>query len=238
MREIISTVFPNATIVLHCFHVLKRGHDGLEEMRLKAKRDAQVDNRREARKFKERQKRNEAHKKWYRKTHPKNYPGKIRGPKPRSKNEKYKPEVLSNGDTVLELLTRTKHSLTQCPDKWSPRQKERMNLLFERYPKIKEAYWDVNQLRTIFRTKTLDKESARIKLHEWYKSISKCTSREMKAARDVIKSREDEVLNYFINRSTNAGAESLNSKMKAFRAQLREVSDLSFFMFRLSKIFG
>ena len=32
--------------------------------------------------------------------------------------------------------------------------------------------------------------------------------------------------------------ESLNSKMKSFRAQLRGVSDLPFFMFRLSKIFG
>lgn len=29
---------------------------------------------------------------------------------------------------------------------------------------------------------------------------------------DFIKSREDEVLNYFINHSTNAGAEYLNSK--------------------------
>ena len=113
-----------------------------------------------------------------------------------------------------------------------------MNLLFEMYPKIKEAYWIVNGLRSIFRSKTLDKESARPKLHEWYKAVSKCTSREVKSARDAIKSREDEVLNYFINRSTNAGAESLNSKMKAFRAQLRGVSDLPFFMFRLSKIFG
>ena len=46
------------------------------------------------------------------------------------------------------------------------------------------------------------------------------------------------VLNYFIARSTNASAESLNSKMKAFRAQLRGVSDLPFFMYRLSTIFG
>ena len=113
-----------------------------------------------------------------------------------------------------------------------------MNLLFEMYPKIKEAYWIVNQLRSIFRSKTLDKEAARLKLHEWYKTVSRCTSREMKSARDAIKSREDEVLNYFINHSTNAGAESLNSKMKSFRAQLRGVSDLPFFMFRLSKIFG
>ncbi|MGM9821721.1 MAG: hypothetical protein ACI30D_03895, partial [Muribaculaceae bacterium] len=42
----------------------------------------------------------------------------------------------------------------------------------------------------------------------------------------------------FINRSTNAHAESLNSKLKGFRAQLRGVQDLPFFMFRASMIFG
>ena len=45
-------------------------------------------------------------------------------------------------------------------------------------------------------------------------------------------------LNYFINRSTNASAESLNSKIKQFRAQLHGVIDVKFFLFRLSKIFG
>ncbi|WP_143089353.1 transposase, partial [Prevotella sp. KH2C16] len=46
------------------------------------------------------------------------------------------------------------------------------------------------------------------------------------------------VLNYFINRSTNAHAESLNSKLKGFRAQLRGVQDLPFFMYRTTMIFG
>ena len=62
--------------------------------------------------------------------------------------------------------------------------------------------------------------------------------REIKAARDCIKSKEDEVLNYFINRSTNASAESLNSKMKGFRAQLHGVADIPFFMYRICTIFG
>ncbi|MDD6314474.1 MAG: DDE transposase, partial [Porphyromonadaceae bacterium] len=44
--------------------------------------------------------------------------------------------------------------------------------------------------------------------------------------------------NYFINRSTNASAESLNSKLKGFRSQLHGVSDLPFFMYRISRIFG
>jgi hypothetical protein len=50
--------------------------------------------------------------------------------------------------------------------------------------------------------------------------------------------REDEILNYFVNRSTNASAESLNAKIKDFRAQLRGVIDKKFFIFRLVKIFG
>ena len=50
--------------------------------------------------------------------------------------------------------------------------------------------------------------------------------------------REDEVLNYFINRATNASAESLNSKIKQFRAQLRGVIDVDFFLYRLSMIYG
>ena len=70
------------------------------------------------------------------------------------------------------------------------------------------------------------------------KTVNRCTIREIKSARDAIKSREDKVLNYFIERSTNASAESLNSKMKGFRARLRGVSDLPFFMYRLCQIFG
>ena len=115
---------------------------------------------------------------------------------------------------------------------------QRMDLLFTKYPKIKESYDIVNKLRAIFRSTSLDREAARVKLHGWYKAVNRCTIREIKSARDAIKSREDKVLNYFIERSTNASAESLNSKMKGFRARLRGVSDLPFFMYRLCMIFG
>ncbi|EFB33814.1 transposase, partial [Segatella copri] len=58
------------------------------------------------------------------------------------------------------------------------------------------------------------------------------------AVRDTIKEKEEYVLNYFNNRSTNASAESLNSKMKGFRAQVRGVADFPFFMYRMMMIFG
>lgn len=50
--------------------------------------------------------------------------------------------------------------------------------------------------------------------------------------------KKDYVLNYFNNRSTNASAESFNSKIKGLRAQVRGVADMSFFLYRMVKIFG
>ncbi|WP_423126480.1 transposase [Gaoshiqia sp. Z1-71] len=47
-----------------------------------------------------------------------------------------------------------------------------------------------------------------------------------------------EILNFFDNRSTNASAESFNAKLKAFRAVLREVSDVKYFLFRVAKIYA
>ena len=50
--------------------------------------------------------------------------------------------------------------------------------------------------------------------------------------------REEEILNYFVNRSTNAAAESLNAKIKQFRAQLKGIIDRKFFLFRLTRIYA
>lgn len=238
MAAIVHAAFPNATLTLDCFHIMKRCNDAIEELRLRYRREAQAEQKRLELEHRKKLRQSATRRRRYRKKHPKNYKGKTRGRKPMRKNGKFSPPVLSNGDTSNELLKRSRYALTQTPDKWSERQKARMRLLFELYPRLKEAYCIVNRLRAIFRSSTLTKATAKPKFREWYNEVSQCTLREIKAARDTIKSREDEILNYFIDHSTNAGAESFNSKVKSFRAQLRGVSDLSFFMFRLCKIFG
>ena len=50
--------------------------------------------------------------------------------------------------------------------------------------------------------------------------------------------KKDYVLNYFNNRSTNASAESFNSKIKLFRANLRGVADKKFFLFRIANLYA
>lgn len=238
MYAIIAEAFPNATIVIDCFHIIKRCIEAVEELRLKAKREAQKALNKEKAEFKKKLERLVRSRKYYRKKHPKKYKGKKRGRKPQRLNKRFRPTMLSNGETVIELLTRSKYLLSMSGDKWTDRQKARARILFSMFPKIKEAYTLICSLRSVFANKNIDRVEAKRKLHEWYQKIAACTLREVKAARDTIKDKEEEVLNYFINRSTNAHAESLNSKLKGFRAQLRGVQDLPFFMYRTTMIFG
>ena len=50
-------------------------------------------------------------------------------------------------------------------------------------------------------------------------------------------SKED-LLNYYETFVTNASAESLNSGIKGFRAELHGISNLPFFFYRVCKIYG
>ena len=69
--------------------------------------------------------------------------------------------------------------------------------------------------------------------------MASCTLREVNSVRDTIRFYEEEILNYFDGRKTNASVESLNSKIKCFfRAQVKGVIDMPFFMYRLATVLG
>lgn len=239
MRRIATRAFPNAMITIDHFHVTNLSNGAPEELRLKYKRDAVKAQKQQEAEHKKHLNKLAKQRRYYRKRHPKkNYKGKKRGRKPQRLNQRFKPQVFENGETLLEMLTRCKFQLAQSGDKWTQRQKERARILFSMFPKLREAYSLVCSLRSIFSDKKLNREDARVKLHQWYDKVAASTLREVKSVRDVIKSREEDVLNFFVNRSTNASAESLNSKMKGFRTQSRGVTDLAFFMYRVYLIFG
>ncbi len=153
MYAIVTKAFPNATIVIDCFHIMQRAGEALEEMRLKLKRLAQAEQRKEERKHKARLKRNAAQRRYYRKRHPKKYKGKKRGRKAARANERFRPSVQRNGETKVELLTHVRYPLLKSRNEWTAKQKERMTILFELYPKMETAYNIVNSLRNIFKSK-------------------------------------------------------------------------------------
>jgi len=68
----------------------------------------------------------------------------------REKGEKYYPEILSNGDTLKELLARSRYLLYKLETQWTMNQAKRANILFEKFPQIKQAYKLVLQFRSIY----------------------------------------------------------------------------------------
>lgn len=155
----------------------------------------------------------------------------------RAENRTFSPKEFSNGDTRKQLLARSRYLLYKDPSNWTENQYDRSKILFDQYPDIKIAFDLVQGLRNIFNTaKTI--EVAYTKLAHWYKDVENTGFRAFNTIANTITLNYRSILNYFINRSTNASAESFNAKIKAFRAQFRGVKNVEFFLYRLTTIFA
>lgn len=156
--------------------------------------------------------------------------------KAKSEGRKYQTEVLSNGDTLKELLVRSKYLLYKFEDEWTLNQVKRAAVLFEKYPLLKQAY----QLTTSFRSlyKMTHREDAVVKFNEWKQKVEHLKINEFNTVVNSVDHHLENIMNFFNNRNTNANAESFNSKIKNFRANLRGVTDVKFFLFRLHKLFA
>ena len=239
MSAAVSASFPNAEQVIDCFHVIQLATTALSEVRMKHKRKAQAEDAKARREHKKKLKRNDEQRKAReRKRKAEGREKAPQGRKPNRRNEAYVPPRFSNGDTAVELLTRSRYFISQSRDKWTASQKNRAEILFRKYPDLLIAYELVNKLRNIFKNKTLTSHTASAELKKWYSEVEQSGTKTLMEAADTIQSREEHVVNYFKNRHTNASAESLNSKIKGFRSMLRGVSDLPFFIYRVATIFG
>lgn len=151
--------------------------------------------------------------------------------------EKYVAPTFSNGDTRKQLLARSRYLLFKSGEKWTQKQKARAEILFAQYPDIKKAYSLTHSLRLIF-SKTKVKGVAYTKLARWFNEVTDSGFKSFNTISATIYVHYPNILNFFDNRSTNASAESFNAKIKTFRATQRGVTDITFFLFRLSKIYA
>ena len=155
----------------------------------------------------------------------------------RKNKQSFQPEVFSNGDTLKQLLARSRYLLFKHESKWTASQKERANLLFPRYPELFKAYNLAIRLGNIF-TICKSKQVAFKKLAIWYNDVEAAGIDAFKTVARSVHQHYESILNFFDNRSTNASAESFNAKIKAFRATSRGVRDTTFFLFRLANIYA
>lgn len=157
--------------------------------------------------------------------------------KARTEKTVFVPEVLENGDTLKQLLARSRYLLFKHKDKWTVSQKQRGRLLFERYPKLKQAYDLSFKLGVIYRNCTSWQQAYK-RLALWYQDVELANIDSFRTVSKTLETHYESILNFFNNRSTNASAESFNAKIKAFRSSSRGVRDIAFFLFRLANIYA
>lgn len=149
----------------------------------------------------------------------------------------YIPNKLENGDTMKQLLARSRYLLFKSEHKWTPAQNYRAEILFKYFPDIEQAYDLCRGLSRIYE-RTKHKSIALTQLARWYDEVDKAGYKSFNTISRTIQNHYQKILNYFDNRSTNASAEAFNAKIKAFRSQFRGVKHIPFFLFRLSNIYA
>jgi len=137
---------------------------------------------------------------------------------------------------LKQLLACSRYLLYKYEEDWTACQSARSAILFEKYPQLKTVYSLTLSFRNIYKSKS--KIMALDKLTEWKEKVGALNIKEFNTAVNSIENHLENILNFFDNKSTNANAESFNSKIKLFRANLRGVTDVKFFLFRLSKLFA
>lgn len=208
MTEIATNCFPNAQQIDDRFHVQKLVSDALQEIRVALRKDAIKD-------------------------------CNAKVCEARAKGKYHKPHRYENGDTLKELLARGKYILYKSSGRWTDSQKERAAILFREFPQLQDAYELTMHFRGIYEH-AKNPEDGLQHLQCWYESVGERLEifPNFETPMQTIQIHEDTIVNYFHDRRTNASAESFNAKIKNFRALQRGVSDVKFFLYRLSKIYG
>jgi transposase len=201
----VQNSFPQSTMVIDRFHVVRLVMDAMQHIRISLRWQAIEEENTAIKQCKEKQ-------------------------------EKYYPLLLANGDTLKELLARSRYLLYKLEEDWTLNQAKRAAILFEKYPTLKSAYKLTLSFRNIY--KNTSKTEALNQFNNWKEKVIAMKIDKFNTVVNSIEYHLENILNFFDNRSTNANAESFNSKIKGFRANLRGVTDVSFFLFRLEKLFA
>ena len=215
------STFPNAEKIADKFHIIKLALEALQAVRTRYRQEVLTAERlrREAHKCAEAKRRDESKKYG---TH------FIRKHLP-------KLPLMTNNETKMELLARSRGLLFKRKDQWTNSQKERAKVLFAEFPEIKKSYNLIESFRGFYNRKPgiKNREKASVSLKKWFKKVGASSIDEVQNFASTVDHHQSEILNYFNHGHTNAFAESLNAKIQRFLINNYGIKNKKFFFFRL-----
>ena len=218
MMLTVRTVFPKAKLINDRFHVQQLMTETVDQMRIAFRWEVLAEENEDIKKH--RAKRKAAH----------------------TRAEKdligeWEPERMANGETIPQIMARSRHIILMHRSKWNAQQQARAEILFRMFPKLEKAYNLYLDLVDIFNKKTVP-GVARLNLARWYNDVEDFGYEGFNKVIETFENHNETIINYFEERLTNASAESFNAKIKAFRTQFRGVGDVRFFMYRLATLYS
>lgn len=218
MMLIVRKVFLRASVVNDRFHVQQLISEAVDQLRIRHRWEI-LDAENKA--IKEHRDRRKA--------------AKTKGE--RDRIGRWEPERMDNGETMPQIMARSRHIILRHKSKWNEQQKFRAQILFDRFPDLEKAYGLFIRLVEVFNAKSIP-AVARLNLARWYNDVVAFGNAEFNKVLETFENHSTTIINYFERRLTNASAESFNAKIKAFRTQFRGVGDIRFFMYRLAMLYA
>lgn len=147
---------------------------------------------------------------------------------------------LINGESRIEMLTRSRYLLFKTQQNWTASQQKRASLLFETFPLLKTTYQLTQQIRQWLNKENVGKYEWQIEkqLIHWYDCAEQTRLPEVENLIRIITANEDKIIHYFKTGKTNAKAEAMNSKIQRFIAANYGVRDKDFFLYRLARYYS
>jgi len=151
---------------------------------------------------------------------------------------KYPEEKFSNGETLLQILAKSRYLLFKFPHQWYFGQEERAKILFNKFPEIERAYKLICSFRSFYAIKIGNRKKATSSLQAWFGKVQSEDIEEISNFSSMVERHYEEIMNYFNEGRTNAYAEGLNSQIEKFINSNSGTRDRDFFHFRTAIYFS
>ena len=224
-----NELFVNSSAVADKFHIIRSLTEACQDVRVRVRfrqeilREKRLKHKAHKKKEKERQKECLANSKEY-----------------VAQKFQYEEETLSNGETTLEALARSRYLLFRYRGEWTQSQKNRADALFRKFPEIEKVYDRSCEFRNWMKKENVGEDMKQLekRLQTWMDNVEHDDVDEMLNFKSLVERNMTPILNYFRFGLTNAIAENINSHIQRFIMINQGTRDREFFYFRLKKYFA
>jgi len=138
----------------------------------------------------------------------------------------------SASQEVKEQLKGSRWVLVKNQKDLNEKQRAKLESLYQASPELKICHQLKEQFRTIFETVT-DREKARMALFRWIKQVEQQSMTALQSFLVTLTNWFELILNYFVERWTNAFAEGVNNKIKLIKRRAFGFTNFDHFRLRI-----